>query len=76
MEALQQHRPPLADPPSPDSTDPNILVLFNVTYTKLRLLIFIMTLPAKPDGDPVHNIHPTGSQATEYAENRKRITNL
>jgi hypothetical protein len=34
MEALQQHRkPPPADTPSPDSTDPNVSVFSNVTFT-------------------------------------------
>ena len=30
-EALLQHRQPLADPPSPDSTDPKISAFYNVT---------------------------------------------
>jgi len=31
--AHQQHRQPLADPPSPDSTDPKVLAFSNVTFT-------------------------------------------
>ena len=34
--APQQHRQPLADPPSPDSIDPKILAFFNVTFTSSR----------------------------------------
>jgi hypothetical protein len=29
--AIQQHRQPLADPPSPDNTDPKISAFFNAT---------------------------------------------
>jgi len=36
LEAPQQHIQPLADPPSPDSTDPKISAFFNVTSTPLR----------------------------------------
>ena len=35
-EALLQHRQPLADPPSPDSTDPKISAFYNVTFTSSR----------------------------------------
>jgi len=33
MEAFQQHRPPLADPSPPDSTDPKISAFSNVRFT-------------------------------------------
>jgi len=33
--ATQQHRQPLADPPSPDSADPKISAFSNVTFTSL-----------------------------------------
>jgi len=36
LEAFQQHCQPLADPPSPDSTNPKISAFSNVTFTSLR----------------------------------------
>jgi len=35
--ASQQHRQPLADPPSPDSTDPKNSAFSNVTFTSSKL---------------------------------------
>ena len=39
----QQHRQPLADPPSPDSTHPNISAFSYVTFTSLRLNFYEVT---------------------------------
>jgi hypothetical protein len=52
--APQQHRQPLADPPSPDSTDPKISAYFNMTSTSSRLRT-VWTLDIKNSWTPCRN---------------------
>ena len=51
----QQHRQPLADPPSPDSTDPKIWLCSNVIFTSSRSNTTVRTLNHRTSWAPRSN---------------------
>jgi hypothetical protein len=59
--APQQHHQPLADPPSPDSTDPKISAFYNVTFTS-SISRTVRTLDRRLDTRPQNQLSAAQEQ--------------